>query len=75
MSRESEQWAEDRRNGTLDDPIDSDWIKPNCCKCNKFSTLVVTPCGSRGYGSIELGAPYAEGSVYYCRDHYPENCK
>lgn len=73
MSRESEQWAEDRRNGTLDDG--PDWDLPSCCKCHKGASLVVTPCGSYGIGSIKLGAPYAKGSKYYCQDHYPDKYK
>jgi hypothetical protein len=72
MSFESDQWANDRRNGTLDDPIDPNWRTPKCCSCPKTASLVITPRGCRGYGSLELGAPYDKGSVYYCSDHYPD---
>ena len=71
MSIESDQWAFDKANGTLDDPIVPNWKTPKCSLCSKTSCIVVTPKGSIGYGSLELGAPYDKGSTYYCSDHEP----
>jgi hypothetical protein len=72
MSRESEEWAEQRRNGTLDDPIDPDWVVPNCSCCGKRASLAVMP-KTYSIGSLEF-PPYPN-AVFYCIDHWPEKYK
>lgn len=69
---EEEQWAEDRRNGTLDDPVYPDWKIPNCSQCTRKATLAFM---ERSYSLGTLDNPPYPDAVFYCEDHYPEKCK
>ena len=73
MSLEEERWISDRRNGTLDDPIDPSWEIPNCTCCSRLATVAIQPNGFYASGSLSLVAPYEEGTIYYCNDHSPRN--
>lgn len=74
MSFEEEQWEEDRRNGTLDDPdpIYRDWKTPQCSCCSQLASLAVMP---KLIAKGSLSFPPYEDAIFYCRDHYPEQYK
>jgi hypothetical protein len=69
ISAEEEQWASDKANGSLDDPIDPDWKPPQCSCCHKFASLAVMP---RSYSIGTLDFPPYKDAVFYCMDHWPE---
>lgn len=72
MSKESDQWAEDKSNGTLDDPIFPDWKIPLCNQCSNHASLAVM---RKAYALGTLNNPPYKDAIFYCYNHYPEKYK
>jgi hypothetical protein len=68
MSREEDQWAEDKANGTLDDPIYPNWKVPNCSCCDNRAYLAVMP---KTYSMGSLTFPPYDNAIFYCYNHMP----
>jgi len=68
MRSAREQWAMDKANGTLDDPMDPNWVAPNCSCCDKLASLALMP---KSYAIGILDNPPYSNAVFYCEDHYP----
>lgn len=64
---ERERWENDKRNGTLDDPIDPNWKVPSCSCCSRRAHYAVMPT-SIAMGTL-MNPPY-NNAKFYCPDHY-----